>query len=80
VIECVESEFDVQFFAIDGRWRAVFVEPPIAMSTVIAFSNASFVIISEGLMSFFTSSTTLFPVSYASFFLFSDIAKMWRSL
>src|SRR5437879_2674173 len=43
-----------------------FVEPPMAMSTVIAFSNASFVSRSEGFTSSHASSTMRRPVSVAS--------------
>ena len=34
------------------KWRTALVEPPVAITIVIAFSNASFVIMSEGLMCF----------------------------
>ena len=38
--------------AIAIRWRTALVEPPSAIVTAIAFSNASRVMISRGLMSF----------------------------
>ncbi len=39
-------------FAIAMRWRTAFVDPPRAMTTVIAFSKAFFVRISSGFISF----------------------------
>ena len=36
--------------AIAGRWRQVLVDPPMAMSTAIAFSKASGVMMSRGRM------------------------------
>ncbi len=52
--------------AIAGRWSEVLVEPPKAMSTVIALAKASAVMIAEGLMPFSTSSMTCIPASFAS--------------
>src|SRR5690606_16811047 len=43
-------------FAIAIRWSTALVDPPSAMTTVMAFSNASRVIISEGLISLSSSS------------------------
>ena len=45
------------------------VEPPSAMMMVSAFSNASFVMMSEGLMSFSKSTNIALPASAHSFFL-----------
>ncbi len=52
-------------WAMAGKCRVVLVEPPNAMSTAMAFSNASLVRICEGLRSSLTSLTTCLPVALA---------------
>ena len=52
--------------ATAGRWTIAFVLPPIAMSTRMAFSNASRVRIRLGRRSSATISTTRRPVASAS--------------
>ena len=52
--------------AIASRWRTVFVEPPRAMSTRIAFFIASSVTICRGVIPSRTSPTARSPVSRAS--------------
>ncbi len=59
-----------------GICRTVFVEPPMAISTLMAFSKAFLVKISRGLTSSLTSSTILLPESYACFFLSGSMAKV----
>ena len=51
--------------AMAGRWSAVFDEPPKAMSTVMAFLNASRVMISLGLTSFSTRAMMAMPALFA---------------
>ena len=51
--------------AMAGRWSEVFVDPPKAISTVMAFAKASAVMMSEGRRSRFTSSMICIPVSLA---------------
>ena len=48
-------------WAIAGRCNAVFVEPPMAVTTVTAFSNAFFVSMSDGLISFLKRFKTASP-------------------
>src|ERR1700676_1975396 len=52
--------------AIASRCRTALVEPPSAMATVMAFSKASLVMISEGRIPRLTSSTTAAPAEAAS--------------
>src|SRR3990167_7238230 len=60
-------------WAIASRCKAEFVEPPNAITTVIAFSNAFFVIISFGVMFFSSIWTTYFEDSkHSPFFLGSS--------
>lgn len=47
------------------RWMGALVEPPIAVQRAMAFSNASLVMISDGLTSSRTSWTMRCPVWYA---------------
>jgi hypothetical protein len=47
------------------RWMGALVEPPIAVQRAMAFSNASLVMISDGLTSWRTSWTMRCPVWYA---------------
>ena len=47
--------------AMARRWRTALVEPPSAIVTAMAFSNASFVMIWRGRMPFRTRSTTARP-------------------
>ena len=61
--------------AIAIRCRTAFVEPPSVMIKVIAFSNASLVIISLGLMSLFNRFNTASPALDESLFLSSDMAS-----
>ena len=49
--------------AIATRWMIAFVDPPIAMSVVMPFSNACRVRMSVGLTSSHTSSTARRPTS-----------------
>ena len=51
--------------AIAGMWSTVLVDPPSAISTLMAFSKAFRVIIFLGVTPFSTSSTTLRPLSKA---------------
>ena len=55
--------------------RTAFVEPPRAMTTAIAFSKASFVMISEGLISWFSKFRIALPASLQSDFLSLDTAS-----
>src|SRR3989304_8569794 len=52
-------------FAIADKCSVVFVDPPRAISTAMAFSNASFFRMAEGVMLPHTSLTILSPVSLA---------------
>ena len=52
--------------AIAGRCSMEFVEQPSAISTVRAFKNASFVMMSRGLISLRTSSIICIPACFAS--------------
>lgn len=61
----VRSSSNPHSCAMAGRCSIEFVEQPSAMSTVSAFSNASFVMMSRGQMLFFTSSITARPASLA---------------
>ena len=48
-------------WAMASRWSTAFVEPPKAMTTAIAFSNASLVMMSRAVMPWRSSSTTASP-------------------
>ena len=61
--------------AIASRWSTAFVEPSRAMVTVIAFSKASRLKISEGLMPRSISRTTASPAARQSFRFWSDTAS-----
>ena len=61
--------------AMASRCRTVLDEPPRAMSTVIAFSNASRVRMSEGFRSSLTKPTTLPPLFFAILALEDETAK-----
>ena len=50
-------------WAMASRWRTALVEPPRAMTTAMAFSNASFVMIWRGRMFWRSSSITALPDS-----------------
>ena len=52
--------------AMASRCSTALVDPPRAMTTVMAFSNASRVMMSEGLMSFAISSCTAAPAARQS--------------
>src|SRR5690348_10447709 len=52
-------------FAIAGRCRAAFVEPPVAATTIAAFSNAFLVAIARGRMLCSISDITDRPASSA---------------
>ena len=52
-------------FASAMRWMTAFVEPPIAIRTLIALLIASSVMMSRGRMFFASSSTTFAPDSSA---------------
>ena len=62
-------------FAIANKCKTAFVEPPNAMTTVIAFSNASRVRISRGLISFSIKFMTASPARWQSSILFCDTAS-----
>ena len=49
------------------RCKTAFVEPPIALATTMAFSNASNVRMSFGLMPFSSKFKTALPLSYTIF-------------
>ena len=68
----VISTFDA--LAIAKICNTALVDPPSAMTTVIAFSNASFVIISLGRMPFSSKLSTAAPARSQSRFLSSDTA------
>ena len=51
-------------FAIALKWVVQLLDPPIALATMTAFSNALRVIILDGVRSSWTIDTILFPVSY----------------
>ena len=59
------SNFKPHSFAIAGKWRAAFVDPPVAATTTAAFFKASIVTISLGLIFFFNNSITCLPLSIA---------------
>ena len=61
--------------AIAIRWRTAFVDPPSAMTTLIAFSKAARVMMSEGLMSFFTRCIIAAPASKQSCCFSGEIAS-----
>ena len=61
--------------AIASRCSTALVEPLSAMTTVIAFSNASRVRICDGVMPAFTSLTTALPASSQSLILWRDTAS-----
>ncbi len=65
--------------AMARRWRQALVEPPKVITTVIAFSKAFLVIISDGRIFFSIRLTTASPASLASFFFSSEIAS-WAEL
>ena len=60
--------------AIAGKCNAVFDEPPNAISTATAFSNASLVIISFGLSPAFNTSITCIPAFLANLALSENTA------
>ena len=60
--------------AIAGKCNAVFEDPPRAISTATAFSNASFVIMSFGLKSCFNTSIICIPAFLASLSLSENTA------
>ena len=62
-------------FAMASRCKIEFVEPPSARSVTIAFRMESFVIMSEGLMFFSTSSMIFIPDSNAICFFFDETAE-----
>ena len=53
-------------WAMAGRWSTVLVEPPMAMSTAMAFSKDSTVMMSRGQMLCFTKSIITAPAFFAS--------------
>ena len=53
-------------WAMASRWSTALVEPPSAMTTVMAFSKASRVMISSGRMPRLSSSSTARPAARAS--------------
>ena len=61
-------------YAIAGKCNAVFEDPPNAISTATAFSNASFVIMSSGLKSAFKTSIICIPAFLASLALSENTA------
>ena len=61
--------------AIASRCNTAFVDPPRAITTTIAFSNDSLVIMSEGLISLSSKFITANPASKQSFCLSLDIAS-----
>ena len=62
-------------WAMANRWRTAFVEPPRQMTTVIAFSNASRVMMSRGQIFFSIRLTTAAPAASASRRFSSDTAS-----
>ena len=48
-----------------SRWMTALVDPPIAALTLMAFSNASLVMILSGVRSFSTRSTMTWPARCA---------------
>ena len=60
-------------------WRTAFVDPPRAITIVIAFSKASFVIISDGFISFSSRSIIAIPASTQSWF-FDEETASWLEL
>ena len=56
----IESRTSAEW-AIARRWRTAFVEPPSAITTAIAFSNALRVMMSRGLMPAFRSASAASP-------------------
>ncbi len=58
-----------------GMWSDVFVDPPSAMSTRMAFSKAFLVITFRGVRSSFTSPTTRLPLSKAILRFSPDTAR-----
>ena len=61
--------------AIAVKCKTAFVDPPKAMSTRMAFKNAFKFMILRGVKFSLTTSTTLFPLSYAIIFFFEDTAS-----
>ncbi len=58
-----------------SRWSTALVEPPSAMTVVIAFSNASRVMICDGVMPSFASFTTALPAFLQSSIFCFDTAS-----
>ena len=63
-------------FAIARRWRTAFVEPPIAMTTAMAFSNAFRVRIDRGMICFFTALASTSAERFVLSFFSSSSAAM----
>src|SRR5258705_9573176 len=61
------------------RWRTALVEPPRAMTTVMAFSKAFLVMMSSGKIPCLSMSTTAAPACQQSSFLASEVA-FWAEL
>jgi hypothetical protein len=59
----VVVEFDADMTGDAFRWIGALVDPPMAELTTMAFSKASRVMMSLGLMSLWTRSTIRLPVS-----------------
>ena len=59
------SSFTSLACAIASRCRTALVEPPVAITTLMAFSNACLVMISRGRKSRLTSSSSASPLSLA---------------
>ena len=60
------SSFSFASWAMAGRCRALLVEQPRAMSTVMAFFSVAMVTMSRGRMFFSTSSMIFRPLSLAN--------------
>ncbi len=65
--------------AMAMRWSTAFVEPPRAVTTVIAFSKAFFVMMSRGRMFLLMRFTTAAPASKQSIS-FSSLTAAWAEL
>ena len=61
-------------WAMARRWSTALVEPPRAMTTVMAFSKASFVMMSSGRMPRLMRSKTAMPAARASAALAGEVA------
>ena len=60
------ESFRPNSFAVAGRWRTAFVEPPVARTPAMAFSKLLRVMSERGVMPFRTSSITRLPLSKAT--------------